>query len=273
MNHSPAILPRRLGSFVRVALVVAAGALAGCGSDDENPPPPGGGGPTTTTFTGVFANGTENGSLSVTVNSTSLAAPFPGRFRAAGLRAPFAPEAVITATGAITPIGGSSIALTGTYNDQSDSLDLANGSAGYTFAGAYDTTGSFDAMVGQYSGPNGPGFFGCITGLGTPTTYCGTFDSNTTAVTGSFDILIAGGEVGGIAFPTSGEPFAFDGTIETTGTMRAITAGNSDPGVSLLTVTGTLDTTTNTVSGTWTYEDLIAPSTDTGTWSGSLCPH
>ncbi|HKQ20117.1 MAG TPA: hypothetical protein VJW75_10265 [Candidatus Eisenbacteria bacterium] len=84
--------------------------------------------------------------------------------------------------------------------------------------------------------------------------------------------LIVGGELAGIAFPDSGEPLSFEGTVETTGTMRSISGGDENPGVDRLTVTGTLNTTTNTVSGTWTYEDLVTPSTDSGTWSGSPCP-
>jgi len=259
-----------------LAFALGAGLLGGCGDDDNDSNGNGGGGgggggPTSTSFAGFFSSGSENGSLTVTINSTSLAAPF-GHRSSAAWRNPLAPVAVITASGTMKPIGGSAISLTGSYNDQTDSLGLSNTTAGYTLAGAYDTTGSFDVVIGQYDGPSGTGFFAGVQGATTQNTYCGTFDSNTTATTGSWDILITGGKVGGIAFPTSGEPFAFDGTIETTGAMRNITAGDSDPGVFTLTVTGTLDTTTNTVSGTWTYDDLITPTTDSGNWSGSLCP-
>lgn len=261
-------------SSLLLAFALGTGLLAGCGSDDDNNGgggPGGGGGPTATTFTGVFANDTENGSLSVTINSTSLAAPFRSRLGVL-TRPPLARPADIPATGVLKPIGGSSVTLTGSYNDQSDSLHLANLAAGYAFAGIYDTTGSFSAVIGQYVGPNGIGFFGAVTGSAIPTAFCGTFDSDVTATGGNWDLVIAGGEVGGIAFPTGAEPFAFEGTIETSGTMRDITAGSDDPGVYQLTVTGTLDMTTNTVSGTWTYEDLITPATDSGTWSGSPCP-
>jgi len=44
------------------------------------------------------------------------------------------------------------------------------------------------------------------------------------------------------------------------------------PGVYTLTVTGTLNTSTNVVSGTWTYDDLVGTSDDNGTWTGQLCP-
>jgi hypothetical protein len=269
MNHFPTLL-RRSRSLVRIALVLAAASLAGCGDDDEGgTPPPGGGGPTSSTFTGIFANATENGSLSITVNSTNLASPFRTRLAS---RAPLAPFADVTASGVLKPIGESPINLSGTYDDQSDSLELANVIAGYTFTGVYDTTGTYHAILGEYIGPNGVGFFGCVTGAAAPGLYCGTFDSDVTATGGNWDLLITGDEVAGIAFPAGAEPFGFEGTIETTGTMRDITAGDSDPGVYTLTVTGTLDTTTNTVTGAWTYEDHITPSTDNGTWSGSACP-
>lgn len=264
---------RYFGSFARVAVVAAAGILAGCGDDETKPPPSGGGGPTATTFTGVFANGTENGSLSITINTANLASPLPGHRRVATARALLGPSATVTASGTLKPIGGGTIALTGTYDDQADTLHLGGPlSAPYSFSGVYDTTGTFNSMIGQYDGPNGAGFFGSLTGLSIYGAYCGTFASGTTATGGNWDILVAGGEVGGIAFPTSGEPFAFEGTIETTGTMRSITAGSDDPGVFTLTITGTLNTTTNTVSGNWTYDDLVTPSTDSGTWSGPLCP-
>ena len=263
----------RFGSFIRIALVTTVGLIAGCGGDDDGPTGPsggGGGGGMTTTFTGVLANGTENGSLIVTINTTNLAAPVP-QAAARQDRGQRSALATITASGTWKPIGGSQVTFTGSYDDQTDSLALSNSTAGYYLAGVYDSSGTFDAIVGQYTGPNGIGAFGCITGITSPVGYCGTFTSNVSSNTGNVDVLIAGGEVGGIAFPVSGEPFAFEGTIETTGTMRDITAGNSEPDYNL-TITGTLDTTTNTITGTWTYEDLTIPATDTGPWSASPCP-
>jgi hypothetical protein len=263
------ISPHRRYEWVLV-LVLAIGVLAsgGCSDDDdENPINPGG--PTTTTFTGIMANGTENGAISITINSTSLVAPFSTRL-AASPRGVLAPSLDIVASGVFRPIGAASVALTGTYNDQGDTLNLSGG--GYTLSGAYDTTGTYPGMLGQYDGPNGAGFFGSVTGVAGALTLCGTFQNDSTLTTGNWDILIAGSEVAGVAFPEGAEPFGFEGTIETTGTMRAITAGDSDPGNYTLTVTGTLDTTTNTATGSWTYEDFITPSTAIGTWSGSPCP-
>ncbi len=254
-------------------LAVAVGAVlwSGCGDDDNNGNPPGN--PSSTSFTGFFANGTENGSMNVTVNSVNLSARRPVAFPgAAGPLAPRGSSGTVTASGTLRLLAGGTVSLSGTYNDVSDTLNLANVGAGYAFAGEYDTSGTFTTINGQYTGPNGPGFFGVVTGLTGTTTFCGSYVSGSTAAHGNWDILVAGGLVGGVAIPTAGEPFAFEGTIETTGTTRDIFAGFSDPGVSTLTVTGTLDTTTNTITGSWTYDDLVTPATDSGTWSGSLCP-
>lgn len=258
---------RRFELLLVLSLTLVVWASGGCGNDDEKPPT-GGGPPTTTTFTGVFGNSSENGSLSITIQSTSLAAPRPTRLILAPHPRPAA--ASVVATGTLKPVGGSATSVSGTYDQEVDSLYLSG--AGYTMTGEFDTSGTFQSINGPYDGPNGQGFFGCVTGLTNPMTYCGTFASGSTSNAGNWDILVGGSLVGGIAFPAGSEPFAFEGTIETTGTMRAITAGNSDPGVYTLTVTGTLNTTTNTVSGTWTYNDLVAPSTDSGTWSGPACP-
>lgn len=269
---APLTIPsfRRNEWMLVLTLAFCVWVSGGCSDDDDdNPMDPGGGGPTSTTFTGVMANGTENGSITVTVNSTSLASPFSAHVTA-GSGGRLAAGAQVGASGVFRPIGGSAVSLSGTYDDQADTLNLSGG--GYSLSGEYDTTGMFHAMIGQYDGPNGPGFFGSVTGVTAPMTFCGTFDSDVTSTMGNWDLLVTGGEIAGIAFPVAGEPFGFEGTIETTGTQRAITGGDSDPGVYTLTVTGTLDTTTNTVSGTWTFEDHVAPSTDSGTWSGSPCP-
>jgi hypothetical protein len=214
--------------------------------------------------------------MGITIQSTSLAPPFGDYLVGAAGRDPITPLHEVTATGTLNPIGGEPIDLTGTYDDETDSLALANPTEGYTFTGVFDTTGSFDAIVGEYDGPDGAGFFGCLAGTSVPTEiYCGTFASKKPGTEGTWDILITGNQVAGIAFPNAlseGDPFAFEGTIETTGTMRDLTAGNEEPGVYTLTITGTLNTKTNTIEGTWTYNDLKAPLSESGNWSGSPCP-
>jgi len=255
-----------------LSLVVGMALWNGCSDDDEGENP-GGGGSNNTSFVGVFSNGDENGSMNVTVNTTALApkSPFAPLRPASFSRANHAAEAVVTASGVLRIVGGGTVNLTGTYNNVSDSLALNGG--GYAFTGEHDTTGVYDSMTGQYTGPNGPGFFAALTGLTGASSYCGTFaTSGSTGLTGSWDFISANGQIRGAGFPISGDPIGFEGTIATTGTSRAINAGAGQPGVYTLTVTGTLNTSTNVVSGTWTYDDLVGTSDDTGTWTGQLCP-
>jgi len=253
-----------------LVLTVVLGVLSwsGCSDDNNSNPPPGGA--TSTAFKGVFSNGTENGSMNVTVNSTTLAGRSPVRL-ASTLAPRLTSRSVVTATGTIKLVGGGTVNLAGSYNDVSDSLNLLG--TGYTFGGEYDTSGTFKSISGGYTGPSGNGFFGIVTGASTATAYCGTFASGSSGVSGTWDIVTEpNGQLGGIAFPTTGEPSAFEGTIQTAGTMRTLTAGFTDPGVSTLTVTGTLNTTNNTISGNWAYDDLVGSGDDSGTWSGNLCP-
>jgi hypothetical protein len=266
--------PRRRTSAL-LTLIVALGVVlwSGCGSDDDNTPP--GGGATSTTFKGIFSNGTENGSINATLATTTLAPKPPAR-QASPLRSILASnpssKAVVAASGTLRLVGGGTVNLTGSYNDVSDSLNLSG--SGYAFGGERDTTGAFNSINGQYTGPNGDGFFGMVTATAAAaSTYCGGFASGSSGLTGTWDILIAGAQVGGVGFPTAGTPLAFEGTIQTSGTMRTLTAGTTDAGVFTLTVTGTLNTTNNTISGTWTYDDLTVSNTDdSGSWSGILCP-
>jgi len=261
---------RRYGAILTLLVALGVVFWSGCGSDDDNPP--GGGGATSTTFTGVFANGTENGSIRATLATTTLAPKSPSPLRSILAVHPSS-KAVVAATGTLRLVGGGTVNLTGSYNDVSDSLNLSG--AGYAFGGEYDTSGTFNSINGQYTGPNGAGFFGMVTGTAAvASTYCGAFASTTgSGLVGNWDILIAGSQVGGIGIPTAGTPIAFEGTIQTSGAMRTLVAGATDAGVFNLSVTGTLNTTNNTISGTWTYDDLtVSNSDDTGTWSGSLCP-
>src|SRR5512140_812404 len=150
-------------------LAVTAALLAafGCGSDNKNPVNPGGGTTPTTTFTGLLANGTQSGKLSITVNSTSLARGLHG-----------APAAAVTATGTLKIVGGSTVSLTGSYDSELDTLHLAGG--GYLIRGTYYTpTDQPPSMNGEWTGPGGAGFWGCVLGSGSAVkVFCGTFTIN-----------------------------------------------------------------------------------------------
>lgn len=262
----------------RIALLAAAltvGALivllAGCGSDDKKPPAGGGTTPTSTTFAGVFTNGTESGKLTVVVNSTSLAA----RFRPAMSLDPWqAGTAVITASATLKFGGGATETVTGTYDSTTDSLVLSNGD--YTFHGEYDDVADPPSIAGYYTGPNGDGTFGALNAGTTPIQiYLGTFQSDSTNVTGTFNVAVYDTLAGAIAAPAGsqlGEASFLDGTCKGAGSTKGIELVGGEVGVSEVTATGTLNTLNNTVSGVWHFYDYGQPKGDDGTWSGALVP-
>jgi len=246
-------------------MVVALGMLAWAGcSDDDNPAAPGGTPTPPTSLSGGYISGTANGSLSVTISSATLAPSLRGRRASA---------AVVTATGTIKPIGGSTISLTGNYNTDTDSLGLSG--SGYVFTGQTDTTGIVDAILGQWTGSGGPGVFGCADGTASypVSAYCSSYENDTASDNGKLAFLAIGDEFSGIVFPADGDPpRTFEGTLTGTGTVRSIN-GQGQEGDLQLNVAGTLDTSTYTVGGTWSIYDVVNDIVvDFGTWTGALCP-
>ena len=179
----------------------------------------------------------------------------------------------MTATGTLNPSGGGSIALSGTYNTETDTLNL-QGSL-YTFAGQYDSLGVPPGIVGGYTGPNGSGIFGCFSGgPSVVKPYCGSYINATETVGGRWNfIAIADTAFGGATFAVgSSSGITFEGTITGTGTIRTMSLQGGNPPDLVLTGAGTIDVSTGIADGTWTLQDNVAPSTDNGTWDGSLCP-
>ena len=264
MARHPFTLPVGSTRTLLIAAIIALAAFAGCGNDD-NPAAPGGGtpAPTTTTFSGVMiGTGSENGTITVTVATTSLAGGLAG--------------APVTASGTVNPTGSATVPLTGTYDAATDSLHLSGG--GYTLEGEYDDNPSGDAfksIAGGYTGPNGNGFFAAVLqGAAQVRLFVGTFENQTTTISGKWDMVVADTLAGCIAFPDGGtidDVVPMVGRAGNTGTSRAITlAGGS--GTLTVTASGTWNTTTDSVSGTWNSNDTSGPTTDTGTWAGEERP-
>lgn len=258
----------------RALLCFAAATLlaAGCGSDKKVTAPTGGGGPTSTSFTGILVNTTQTGRLTVTIATSSLAAPFRVA-RSVPFPASSAGAASVSATGMIE-FPTDTMNLTGTYNTATDSLNLSG--EGYTLEGHVDTSGSKPALQGKYSGPSGTGGFGCSEGTAsTVQLYCGTFQSTTGSGTyGSLNVAVSGATLAGVAFPNlddHGSPFS--GTVTGTGDTRTINLEGTVPGDYSVSGGGTLNTVTREITdGTWAYEDLYSHATDSGTWSAVHCP-
>ena len=233
-------------------------AAYGCGSDDDPVKPPGGTPvpPVTlaTPFTGTFVNGSESGLLNVTIDGGSLAPP---------LRAAARADTVVTATGVLSPDGGGVVTLNGTYDTSTDTLKLSG--QGYSFLGQYYVDAIPPLIDGNYTGPNGPGTFAGLPGSTTAVkVFCGTFESESTATAGRWNIVISGGTVLGIEAPY-GDPgtVGLHGTVTGTGVVRTLSLASG--GDFALLGQGTWNTSTNHVSGTWMAAD------DSGTWAGDLC--
>ena len=253
---------RYLPAALFLSAILSFSVFVGCGDDDNNNGGGGGGGgATTTSFAGWFANGSESGLMTVTINKAGLTHQRPGSL---------APAASVSATGSLVLTGTTTgVPLTGTFDDQTGVLDLTSGgTTPYVFSGAYDT-GPPSNITGSYSGPNGTGSFASEKGAASSAqVFGGDFQSDVSGTFGTFLMAIRGTEIEGTATEDGndvGEPFT--GTLA--GTAITISAPATN-GVSMQ-GHGTLDTSANPdhVSGRYTLFLNAAPA-DSGNWSGNL---
>jgi len=261
-----ASLRRPLPSLLTFATALSLTLWIGCSKNDKkNPMSPGGGGATTSSFAGWFGNGTESGMLSLKVNRGSLA----GR-----LNAPGSISTAVTATGYLTHSGGATDTLNGTYDDETDYVDVSGG--GYTLSGVYDP-GPPSAVFGPYTGPNGNGQFECKVGAASSAdVYCGTYQNEAHASNGSFIFAIRGSQLKGAAIEDgSGDATGFTGSVSGTGTTRTLAVTSTITNGYKLTATGQLDTGTHQVGGLYRIDDYSVPSSpapyDSGGWTGERC--
>ncbi len=255
---------RTANPLLSLSLAVFLGmiALAGCGSDSNPMNPGGGGNGITSSFSGTFSSGIQSGKLDMTINTTNLS----GR---GGIRR--AARTMVAATGT-ADVGGSSVTLTGMYENSSNQIALDGG--GYHFGGKYepDTHGRANTN-GHWLGPGGKGgSFICYVGsLADLSAYCGRFRSNSTGPdsAGTWTFGVVDSLLAGWAFGDSSsllEGIFFEGKVSN-GNPRAITINYQVDSSTTLFAPGTIDTTGNdTMTGTFTL------GTTTGTYNGSLCP-
>jgi hypothetical protein len=201
--------PIHLAMSLVFATALGCLALAGCGDD---PPPSAPPAPTgSTTFEGTIAGQTSSGTLTITV-ATSNPSPQP---------VPMGASAIVTATGSVTPTGGSAVALTGTYDDQTDQVSLTGGN--WTLAGGLTSFG----LEGTYSGPGGvQGVFSVQrqgTGTDTVIVVIGTYTATVGTGSGNFNFafrpsITSGQNLHGNAFDVSvATPIPLDGTATSDG--------------------------------------------------------
>ena len=224
-------------------VMAVTGALAfGAACSDDSGGGGGGGGGNSTTFLGVISadDGVTTGEITIDVATGS-----PGVEGGAVLA-----FASVGATGSHN-LGGTSVALTGTYDDQTGLVSLTGG--GYTIDGGFDGN---NRLEGFFTGPMAGTFVTARQGNGTAA-YCGTFTGDDD---GTFSIVIDGNEVLGTAVPSTGPnagiPIALDG----------VRSGNNIyiPDQNTPLITGTISG--STVSGNWSDGQG-----NSGTWSGGGC--
>jgi hypothetical protein len=223
--------PRRTVS-VGLAILGLLVTVAGCNDSNNNDRPA-----TTTRYAGTFTGSSgESGVMNFTVQQPPPAGVTIIR-------------ATITTTGTASVTGAGTVSLTGTFDDQTGDLNLSGG--GYTFSGVI----SNGELVGNYTGPNGPGTFVALQATGASVSvFCGNFNGDTT---GMWNVAISSD--GSVA-----------GTFTDDANVSSPITGTSSNGTLTLEVPGGDVTANGTVSGgsvTGTWTD--AGSGDTGNWTGS----
>ncbi|MGE0352548.1 MAG: hypothetical protein AB7I33_04615 [Gemmatimonadales bacterium] len=219
------------------------GLAAACGSDGNSDG--GGNNGSSSVFLGILSSddASESGSVQLTVATASPSAPVPTSisFSAVGVN------------GSVKIVGGATVTLSGNYDDATNTL-TATGS-GYSFTGVYDGS---NRLEGTYSGPGTQGTFVTAKSDGSTTTaYCGTFAGDDQGI---WNFVVDGSAILGQAVSSlSGSSAPLDGSIS------GSTISIFFPGTQQVLATGTRSG--NSVSGTWDDPN----STDTGTWSGTVC--
>jgi hypothetical protein len=218
--------------------------LGGC-KDNSNPTAPNT--PGSTSYVGVIAGTGVSGTLAITIPTAKRA---------------FAETATAGDSIAITAImkinGGATVSLAGFYIISTHEVVLAGG--GYVFVGSL-ATGS---VTGTFTYAGGTGLFICKEGAaGSVKSYCGTYQENTPGTgTGAFNLTVSGATLVVVVYPSDagGQSFMTTGSINPAGQISIYDPNNT----AIVVATGTLNTSTNTVSGAFGGD----PG---GTWSGGLC--
>jgi hypothetical protein len=265
-------IPRR-PLFLGAALLTLV-ALQGCSDDDDdNPMDPGG---QSTELSGIYVSHYDGGKMTVTIPLASAAlAPRLGGSALAH---------DVAVTGLLSPDLGETVDLTGTYNEETDSLYATGTNPGfsspYLMWGKYEPVGSVPGIAGHYQGPNAPGGFVLAAGgSGTVTAYCGVTIIDGETSTGRINLIVVGTQMAGAVIVYTGELglerlYHIQGTITGTAPNQTITVnqilGDQDPVDGLILIAeGTLDATAGTITnGTWELQ-LEGTTTDFGTWDGS----
>lgn len=227
------------------AIAIAIGAT-GCSDDDHSAPA------TTNTYQGGYVDSVGSvGSLSFTIQDAT-----PTASRALGIPG-------VAVTGELVPAGGSPVALSGTYDPQTEQINLS-GSGVARIAGGCDycilgERGPSGAFSGSISTPFGSGeWVGLgVAAVSTATVFCGSYNC---------DVGCPGGETGSFHLVTFGST-AVVGVLTGDGSTLAAAGTRSGNVVSIDVETLSADGTIAGNGITGTYAD--SGSGESGTWVGS----
>jgi hypothetical protein len=219
-----------------VALILIAGCSSSSDSSSGGTGSSGSSGTAagTTAYKGTFAGKGEGGSIDVSVANASGTAS-----KSLDILA------ILQVTGTLKITGGATSTITGTYDDATKTLTITGG--GYTFTGKLSATG----ITGSYSGPNGAGTFGVLSGADSKA-YCGTYTGETAEKGGVWTFTVSGTVVVGSFSGNSGGGGNLNGTATADGKVNMTYEGG---------------TATGTISG-----DTASGTASSGSsWTGKTC--
>jgi hypothetical protein len=211
----------RLFVALAIATILAASWYACGGSGGSSNSPPTAPSPTTssaTMFEGTIAgSGGQSGAFSVTIQ-TAVAASSVASLRSAGLT--IKPLSFTQVSGTLNVAGGASVALAGTYDSATKTVNLSGG--GFALTG----TISGAVLSGPYTGPSSSGVFSSLNASqNSVTAYLGTLGGGG----GVFNLQVsANGAVSGEFFTTNGTS---DNTLtgRSNGTTLSLTNAGGGP--------------------------------------------
>lgn len=192
-------------------------------------------------YKGTLVGAGASGVLTVTFPVAAVAAGLVTPARISFVRVAYA-AAAISVTGSLVITGGSTIALTGTYNASANpQLSIAGG--GYAITGNYSA--SSGVLSGSFTGPGGSGQWTVSAGGTAVKVFCGTYSGSGS---GTWNLVLDASN------NLTGAANASAGTIRLTGSYVPGTGGVTvtSPDDTKLNAIGMLNATSGAGSGTYT---------------------
>lgn len=205
-----------MSSLRPLAAVMAALSLVACSSSSDSPTASNN---TTVTYEGVFATGTQTGTVSLVAGSP--------------------------ATGSLKISGASTVSLSGSYNSATSTFALTGG--GYALAATVDANKNVSGTLTGSSAATTGVVAALAVAAGEPkTTWCGTFNGTNS---GKLNLIIKGNTASALAVETTGEGTNLTGTVNgagvTLGWKPMISPGVYGTGTATGTISGA------TITGIW----------------------